>query len=102
MPLSHILDKPGFSDLTTSNQNLVINLPENFHGLSRSANGSRGNKTFEEWMEHVSSGTPVTPELRQRMIAEEARLNQVIQERIDELLRQQQAMGETGPTFRND
>lgn len=101
VPLSHILDKPGFSDLTVENQNIVLNLPENFHGLSRSANASRGNKSFEEWTEHVSSGTPVTPELRQRMIAEEARLNQVIQQKIDELLRKQQATNGSGPPFRD-
>lgn len=46
VPASHIMDKPGFSQLTNANQKAVLNMPENFHGLSRSANGSRGNKTF--------------------------------------------------------
>lgn len=102
VPLSHIMEKPGFSDLTPANQDLVLNMPENFHGLSRSANGSRGNKTFQEWTQHVSSGTPVTPELRARMILEEARMNEVIQRRIDELLRQQQAEKTANLPFRDD
>lgn len=102
VPLSHILDKPGFSDLTPANQDIVTNLAENFHGLSRSANGSRGNKTFEEWTMHVKTGIPVTPELRQRMIAEEARMNEVIQRKIDELLHKQQSANNLGPPFRDD
>lgn len=102
VPVSRILDKPGFSDLTPHNQDIILNMPENFHGLSRSANASRGNKSFEEWTHHVATGTVVTPELRRQMILEEARMHTVIQQRIDDLLRRQQAADTIGPPFRGN
>jgi len=77
-------------------------MPENFHGLNQSANGSRGNKTFEEWPQHVGTGTPMNSQLRTPMIAEETRLNDLIQRRIDELLRWQQNNPTQGAPFRSD
>jgi hypothetical protein len=100
VPASRIMDMNGFSDLTTANREAVLNIPENFHGMSRSANGSRGNLPFSEWTQHQRTGTAVNETLRQRMILEEARMTEVIQQRIYELLRQQNATP-PGPPFRD-
>lgn len=88
VPASKIMDMDGFPDLSPADQRDILNWPTNFHGMSKSANSSRGNKTFEEWTEHISRGVPVNPELRARMMAEEARLTGIVQEMIYDKIRQ--------------
>lgn len=100
VPYNDIIKMDGFSDLSDANRRAILNDPENFHGLSRSANASRGDLSFEDWTEYKRTGTPINPALRQRMIAEQARLEQVLQQRIYDLLRQQRQADAGGLPFR--
>lgn len=102
VPADRIMRMDGFSDLPKADQIDILNLQENFHGLSRSANSSRGNKSFTEWIEHASSGTQVDTALRQRMIPEETRLTEQIQRLIYDRLRQRQSEGAIPVVFRSE
>ncbi|QBF33647.1 hypothetical protein [Thalassococcus sp. S3] len=102
VPFHDIVSMDGFTDLSHANRMAILNDPDNFHGLSRSANGSRQNLSFEDWTMHRSSGTPVNPELRAQMIAEEARMREVLQQRIYNLLREQQNGSTPQLPFRDD
>jgi len=74
----------GFDKLTKEQQLSVLNNPENFIPLSRSANASKGNKSFAEWTEHKKSGTAVDPDFREKMIPIENQLLVDLQQQIDD------------------
>lgn len=90
VPADRIRNMEGFGDLTRDQQIQVLNYSENFHGLSRSANGSRGNLSFEGWTMHKRTGTLVNNDLRIPMIETERAMETRIQEMIYDLLRQNQ------------
>ncbi|HDR7665820.1 TPA: hypothetical protein QCX86_005540 [Bacillus wiedmannii] len=64
----------GFGNLTEKQQLEVLNNPENFTGLSKSANTSKQSKSYEEWT-HYKKGTPDeiegSPDFRSKMITRE-------------------------------
>jgi hypothetical protein len=51
----------GFKDLTETQQLTVLNYPDNFIGLSRSANASKGASSYADWLMHQKSGLMVNP-----------------------------------------
>ena len=51
--------------------------------MSKSANASKGSKTYEEWTAYVKEGIPINPEFREKMIAREKELEGIIQNMID-------------------
>ena len=60
----------------------VLNNPENFEGLSESANCSKGSKSYEDWTEHKKSGTKVDPEYREKMMERETEVGSKLQKQI--------------------
>jgi hypothetical protein len=58
-------------------------MSENFTGLSRSANASKGDFGFSEWTHHKASGTPVDPKLREQFMKKEEEMKEKIQEEIN-------------------
>ncbi len=80
---------PGFADLDETRQFQVLNFTENFVALSPPANMSKGAKSFSEWTHHKGLGQPVDPSFLQKMIAREKKLEPVLQQMIDSLLKQQ-------------
>lgn len=76
----------GFEKLSFEQQVTVLNYRENFIGLSKVANTSKGSKTYEEWILYKKGSIEVDPEFRARMIQEEKRLEGIIQALIDRLL----------------
>jgi hypothetical protein len=76
----------GFEKLTRRQQLAILNNPDNFIGLSASANASKGARSFSEWTTHQASGTPVNPVFRERMIARERVLEVQLQRQIDDFL----------------
>ena len=85
--MDRITRMEGFEELTKAQQLEVLNNSENLIGLSRSANASKGAKTFEEWTEHIKTGTLVDASFRERMIQMERTLERTLQAQIDALRR---------------
>ncbi|WP_299493410.1 hypothetical protein [uncultured Shewanella sp.] len=86
VPMEKITRMDGFEKLTFEKQVDVLNTPENFIGLSASANTSKGAKTYAEWTEHKKTGTPVNPEFRSKMMEVEKKVEVELQVKIDKLV----------------
>lgn len=100
VPAARIRRMDGFADLTEEHQLEILNYQDNFHGLSASANASRGDLSFRDWEMYHKRNIPVNPQLRQAMIAEEERLEGVLQGMIYERLRRQNSTSDV--PFRNE
>ncbi|WHX50300.1 hypothetical protein QNH46_06440 [Paenibacillus woosongensis] len=85
--MDRITRMDGFGKLTDAQKLEVLNNPENFIALSKSANTSKQSKSFEEWT-HYKKGKPgeieVNPEFREKMIVKEKELERKLQKQIDE------------------
>lgn len=68
MPLKEITEQPGFDQLSFEDQKAVANLKENFMGLGKPSNASKGAKPINEWSGHSKLG-PI-PEDVQKMLNE--------------------------------
>jgi hypothetical protein len=88
VPMKKITEMQGFNQLSKDNQVKVLNDPENFMGLGRKSNASKGSKSWSEWQGHPDLG-PVPPRLRSRMIRKEKTLEARIHRRIGALNRWQ-------------
>ncbi|WP_371367072.1 hypothetical protein SRRS_11820 [Sporomusa rhizae] len=81
----------GFEKLTPEQRLKVINNQDNIEGLSRSANGSKQDKSYEEWT-HYKKGKPdeieVDPAFRKRMMEKEKDLEGKLQNQIDDFNKQ--------------
>jgi PAAR repeat protein len=73
----------GFEHLTFAEKKLVLNFEENFIGLSKSANASKGSKTYEEWKIYKRDNIPIESKFRKEMIEKEKILECKIQGLID-------------------
>ena len=87
VPMDKITRMDGFGKLTFDQQVKVLNNPENFVGLSKTANTSKGSKSFEEWTMYKKENIPVDPAFRQSMIKKSAELERKLQKQIDDLLK---------------
>ena len=85
--MDKITKMDGFGKLTKEQKLEVLNNPENFIGLSKSANTSKGSKSYEEWT-HYKKDKPgqieVDPDFRNEMIKREKELERKLQQQIDE------------------
>nr|WP_255256186.1 hypothetical protein [Bacillus wiedmannii] len=54
--MDRIASMDGFGNLTEKQQLEVLNNPENFTGLSKSANTSKQSKSYEEWTHYKKDG----------------------------------------------
>jgi hypothetical protein len=84
-----ITEYDGFSQLTFENQVKVLNNPENFVGLSETANTSKGSKSFAEWTEYKKGNIKVDEAFRQKMMARERELEPILRQQIQDLLKAQ-------------
>lgn len=85
--MDKIAKMEGFEKLTREEQIALLNYEDNFTGLSKSANSSKGSKSFEEWIMYKKEGIPIDSVYRERMIRIEKELEVRIQQIIDETLR---------------
>ncbi|MFK3873990.1 hypothetical protein [Pseudoalteromonas rhizosphaerae] len=83
VPMDKITRMKGFERLTLEQQKQVLNDPINFIGLSKTANTSKGSKSFSEWTEYKKRGIKVSPEFREKMMKLETELELEIQRKID-------------------
>ncbi|BAU27218.1 uncharacterized protein DUF4280 [Aneurinibacillus soli] len=90
VPMDKITRMDGFGKLTEKQKLEVLNNPENFIGLSKSANTSRKTKSYEEWT-HYKKDKPgqieVNPDFRNKMIKKERELERKLQQQIDDFNR---------------
>ncbi|MGG2017859.1 hypothetical protein [Bacillus sp. S10(2024)] len=77
----------GSWKLTKEQQLQILNNPDNFIGLTKSANTSKGSKSFEEWTMHKGKKIQVNSEFRGKMIVLEKKLEIDIQKQIDEFVK---------------
>src|SRR5262245_1169323 len=87
--MERLTKEEGFSDLTYENQLKVLNNPENFIGLSETANTSKGSKAYSEWMEYKKGKIQVDEEFRRTMMAREKEVEQILRQQIQDLLKAQ-------------
>jgi uncharacterized Zn-binding protein involved in type VI secretion len=87
--MERLVEIEGFSDLTYSNQLKVLNNPENFVGLSETANTSKGSKPYSEWTEYKKGKIKVDENFRQRMMAREKEVEPILRQQIQDLLKTQ-------------
>ncbi|TEB07879.1 hypothetical protein Psch_01434 [Pelotomaculum schinkii] len=88
-PIRKIRDLPGFAKLNSETAKFEIeNMPENLELVSEKVNKSRGDLSYEEWAKSESGGK-ADPAYLAQQIAKEKQIMQIIQARIDELLRLQ-------------
>ena len=83
--MDRIASMDGFGNLTEKQQLEVLNNPENFTGLSKSANTSKQSKSYEEWT-HYKKGTPdeieVSLDFRSKMITRENSLKEYCKNKL--------------------
>jgi len=87
--MKRIVEMPGFAQLTEDNMLVVLNHPNNFIGLTKSANASKGAKDWFEWTVHKKTGVKVRPEFAAKMQRKQLKLEQELQSKILQLLREQ-------------
>ncbi|GEA29399.1 hypothetical protein [Clostridium diolis] len=83
----------GFGKLTKEQQLEVLNNPNNFIGLSKSANTSKGAKSYEEWTHYKKEKIgeiEVDPEFRNRMMKKEMEIERKLQKQIDDFVKDNQ------------
>ena len=94
--MKNIVRMEGFEKLTYEQQLEVLNNPINFVGLSKSANTSKQNKTYEQWT-HYKKGSSeeieVDKAFRAEMMAKEKSIEGQLQKQIDDLVAKNQAGG---------
>ena len=84
--MDKITKMENFDKLSTKNKLKVLNYEDNFTGLSRSANASKGAKSYSEWTTYKKDNIPISQEYRKTMMAKEAELELILQGMIDGLV----------------
>ena len=73
----------GFEKLTLKQKLDVLNYEENFIGLSKTANPSKGSNSYSEWTRYVKENIPISADYKSAMIVQERELEVVLQNLID-------------------
>ena len=84
--MDRITRMDGFEKLTIVQQLEVLNYEDNFVGLSKSANASKGAKTYEDWTLYKKTGVPIDPAFRAEMMKEK-KLERLFQGMIDNFVK---------------
>lgn len=79
--MKQVTNMPGFDLLPTAKQVEVLNLPDNFMGLGKSTNASKGAKSWSEWQGHSQLG-PIPDSIRTQMLQQEATARAALQNAI--------------------
>jgi len=85
-PMKEIVNLPGFSQLSESQQIEILNLRDNFIGLGKSTNASKGAKNWTDWVGHSKLGE-VPSDLRSNMLELEGSARTALQKPIEERLK---------------
>ena len=85
--MDRITRMDGFEKLTREQQLEVLNCEDNFVGLSKSANASKGAKTYEDWTLYKKTGVPIDPAFRAEMMMKEKKLERLLQAMIDNFVK---------------
>lgn len=83
--MKEITEFEGFNQLTKEAQIEVLNLEENFVGLGKSTNASKGAHNWSEWRGHSKLGD-VPEEVRQQMLKLEVQAREALKKAIEERL----------------
>ena len=83
--MDKITKMENFDKLSTENKLKVLNYEDNFTGLSKSANASKGAKSYSEWTVYKKDNIPISQEYRTKMMAKESALETILQGMIDTL-----------------
>jgi hypothetical protein len=86
MPLKEITEQPGFDKLSFKDQVEVANTPENFMGLGKASNASKGAKPISEWQGHSKLG-PIPKEAQKYLNQRDSIARQAIKDAIAERLK---------------
>lgn len=86
VPMKEIVDIPGFSQLSREQQIEVLNLKDNFIGLGKSTNASKGAKNWTDWQGHSKLGE-VPSDVRSNMLELESSARIALQKAIEERLK---------------
>ena len=81
--MKNITRMDGFNNLTFEQKLQVLNNQDNFIGLTKTANTSKGSKTYEEWTLYKKGNIPVNSEFRQEMMKLEQEMAKKLQYQID-------------------
>ena len=73
----------GFEKLTLKQKLDVLNYEENFIGLSKTANTSKGSNSYSEWIRYVKANIHIPEDFKSAMIVQERELEVVLQNLID-------------------
>lgn len=79
--MKEITEMDGFSSLSDVDKIEVLNLEDNFMGLGKPTNSSKGAKTWSEWQGHSTLGD-IPAEIREKMIALEREARTKLQNEI--------------------
>jgi len=85
VPMKTITEMNGFDKLSKADQVKVLNYENNFIGLSKTANTSKGAQSYSEWTEYKKMDMKVDPSFRQRMMQKENDMTIELQKYIDGL-----------------
>ena len=86
VPMKEIVDMPGFSQLSGEQQIEVLNLKDNFIGLGKSTNASKGDKNQTDWQGHSKLGE-VPSNVRIKMLELECSAREALMKAIEERLK---------------
>lgn len=84
VPMKEIVDMPGFSQLSREQQIEVLNLKDNFIGLGKSTNASKGAKNWTDWQGHSKLGE-IPSDVRTRMLELDATAREALMKAIEEV-----------------
>ncbi|MGE7661377.1 hypothetical protein ACQKL6_06615 [Peribacillus sp. NPDC097197] len=84
--MKEITEMDGFSGLTREQQIEILNLKDNFVGLGKSSNASKGAHSWAEWKGHSKMGE-VPVNVRMEMIEKEEQAREALKVAIEERLK---------------
>ena len=84
--MKNITEMDGFNQLTRKQQIEVLNLKENFTGLGKSTNSSKGSHGWTNWVGH-SKLEEIPPEVRGKMLKLEENSVEALKKAIEERLK---------------
>ena len=85
--MDRITKMDGFDKLTREQQLAVLNYEDNFQGLSRSANASKGPKSYIDWTIYKKDNLLINPDFRKVMLVKDKELEGLLQKLIDDFLK---------------
>ncbi|MCM2590909.1 pre-toxin TG domain-containing protein [Rossellomorea marisflavi] len=86
VPMKQITEMDGFSKMTREQQIEILNLKDNFVGLGKSSNASKGAHSWADWKGHSKMGE-VPDNVRMEMLEKEKQAREALRIAIEERLK---------------